>query len=96
MDSKYQIYKYLDEEKRIVGLTIDEVIPVGFVLIMAFLLKILLLGILMAAALFSLVRHLKKNRGRCALLSVIYWNTNETVGKMIFHSFPPASKRYWV
>lgn len=96
MDSKYQIYKYLDEEKRIVGLTIDEVIPIGLALMIAFLMKVLLIGILMAAAIFSLVRRLKKNRGRCALLSVIYWNGNESVGKMIFHSFPPAVKRYWV
>ena len=96
MDSKYQIYKYLDEEKRLVGLPIDEVIPIGLVLIIAFLMKMLLVGILLAAAIFGAIRGLKKNRGRCALLSIIYWNGNDLVGKTIFRSFPPSSKRYWV
>lgn len=96
MDSKYQIYKYLDEEKRIVGLTLDEFIPILLVFIIAFLAKLLLVGILVAAAIFSVMRSIKKKRGRCALLSLIYWNSNKSVGKLLFSAFPPSSKRYWI
>lgn len=93
---KYIIFKYLDEEKRILGLPLDEFIPIASLITFGFIAKFLLLGIFLSAALFGFMRSLKKNRGRCALLSIIYWNGNDSVGKTLFPSFPASSDRYWV
>lgn len=93
---KYIILKYLDEERRILGLPIDEFIPITVIIVFGFIAKFLMLGILLSAVLFASVRSIKKNRGRCALMALIYWNGNESVGKTLFRSFPKSSDRYWI
>lgn len=93
---QYVIFKYLDEERRILGLPLDEFIPITLLIIFGFMTKLLIVGILASGLLFAFMRNLKKNRGRCALLSLIYWNGNESAGKTLFPSFPPSAERYWV
>lgn len=93
---KYLIFKYLDEETRFVGLPLDEFIPVVFFIVFGFVAKLLILGILFAASTVFFLKSLKKKRGRSALLYMIYWHGNESVGNTLFPSFPKSTERYFI
>lgn len=91
--NKYIIFKYLDEETRIVGLPLDEFIPVVIFIAFGFLSKLLMFGILCAALTVLFLKKLKRSRGKSALLAILYWHGNESVGKTIFPSFPKSTDR---
>lgn len=94
--NKYLIFKYLDEETRVIGLPLDEFIPAVLFVVFGFFVKILPLGILCAVASVMFLKHLKKNRGKSALLFILYWHGNEMVGKTLFPSFPKSTERDFI
>lgn len=93
---KYVMLKYLDEEEKIMGLPVDEFIPVSLILLFSFICKILFVGLVLSFLTVKLMRHFKHNQGRGFLFIVCYWNLNAEVGKALFSSFPSATERYYI
>jgi conjugal transfer pilus assembly protein TraL len=91
---QYKICKYLDEQYRIIGLPLDEFIPLAIILVMSFLFKLLIVGILLMVVCWRLMRHFKKGMGSAALLVSIYWHMCGS--QAAFRALPDSTKRYWV
>ena len=93
--NQYVICTCLDESFRIAGLTLDEFIPIVFLLLMGFLTRGL--GIAIIAALFWVIglRSLKRGKGSAVLLLMLYRHTSPEVGGILFPSFPPSTQKYW-
>ena len=92
----YRIYKNIDKESRIVGLTLDEFIPVMSVLILGFVMKVLLLAMVASTVIVLLLRHVKKGRRGHFLLNLLYWYAPDFVVKHHFSVTPAAEKRFWL
>lgn len=93
---KYMMLQYLDEEEKIIGLPIDEFIPVACILVLSFFCKILLTGVIISFCFVKIMRRLKQNKGKGFLYILAYWHGNELVGKVIFPSFPKSTDRYFI
>ena len=91
---KYRICRYLNVELRVMTLTLDEIIPIGFLLFMGLVIGHFAMMLIAAALCFLGIRKLKKGRGQGVLMSLLYWYSDD-LGKLLFRKFPPASKRYW-
>lgn len=95
-DKKYVILKFLDEEDKIMGLPIDEFIPILIIIITGFLCKFLLEAVLLAFLTMRFMRKIKRSKGKGFLFILAYWHGNEAVGKRLFPSFPKATERYFI
>ncbi|MCX7125446.1 MAG: type IV conjugative transfer system protein TraL [Gammaproteobacteria bacterium] len=73
-DKKYIILKFLDEEEKILGLPIDECIPVVGIIIIGFLAKFLIISIVLAFIVTKLMRRAKHSNGKGFLFVLAYWN----------------------
>ncbi len=95
-EAKYLMLQYLDEEEKIIGLPIDEFIPVACILVLSFFCKCLLTGVIIAFFTARIMRHFKQSRGKGFLFITAYWHGNELIGKIIFPSFPKSTDRYFI
>lgn len=95
-NAKYIMLQYLDEEEKIIGLPIDEFIPVACILVLCFVCKMLLTGTIIAFFVIKIMRHLKQSQGKRFLFILVYWHGSDWVGKTIFQSFPKSTERYFI
>ena len=95
-NAKYMMLQYLDEEEKIIGLPIDEFIPVACILGLCFIGKMLLTGAIIAFLTLKIMRQLKQSQGKGFLFILLYWHGSEWVGKTLFHAFPKSTERYFI
>lgn len=94
--AKYIMLQYLDEEEKIIGLPIDEFIPSVCILVLSFICKMLLTGVIIAFVIIKIMRQLKRSQGKGFLFILAYWHGSEWVGKTLFQSFPKSTERYFI
>ena len=91
---KYAICKLLDQEKRIIGLPLDEFIPALVIGIFFLISGVPILSVFVGAAWVFALRLLKKGQGSGFLLRQIFWFSPSAIFK--FLTMTPASfKRHW-
>lgn len=96
MTDKYRFPKCLDEEKRVVGLPLDEAIVVIGVFLVSFYLGMTVVGIVVAAAAWMGLRHLKKGENTFFLLYMSYWTLPKEISGVLFRKTPTSKIREWV
>lgn len=93
--NQYVICSCLDGDWRIMGLTLDELIPMLLFCLIGFLAKILMIMLVLAGAWYYGLRLLKKGQGSAALLLLFYRHASPEMAKSLFRAFPSYTKRYW-
>lgn len=89
----YRINRYLDEQRRLIGLALDECIPMLMFLVLGFCLRQIMVSIILMMGWFVLIRILKKGKGSAALLVTLYWHM---VGSpYCFQGLPDSTQRVW-
>tara|TARA_R110000868_G_scaffold189380_2_gene432300 strand:+ start:5137 stop:5424 length:288 start_codon:yes stop_codon:yes gene_type:complete len=71
--NKYYIPKYIDEPARIVVFTVDEVLVMAFVMVIAFVLGHELMGLIFAAITYGIYTKFKKQESSAFLQRRLYW-----------------------
>lgn len=92
----HKIYARLDEPRRVVGLTLDELIPMGFIGVMCFLTHYYLTGMAILALTHATLKYFKQGRGFEHLLSRIFWVMPGSAHKIAFKRTPEFVKRHFV
>lgn len=92
------ILRYLDEPKRILGLTLDDfaigVFTIFFVMFSSNKIKFLMFFI--GIGVRMIVRKIKKGNPPNYLLLLMYWYFPHSLTKYLFRDLPPSHQRYWV
>lgn len=91
----YRVFSHLDNPRRILSLTIDELVValIGVMLLVASNHK-LLVGVF-TFLLFSVLRRFKKGNGPRALLVQIYWYLPNPISQWLVTSLPASYLRVW-
>lgn len=95
MESFYKVVSHLDEPKRYISLTIDElcIVVLGLMLLTTSNHKFLV-GIL-SLVIYSFLKYLKKGHGPRFLLIQIYWHMPDMIAKLIVPKLPKSYYRLW-
>ena len=92
----YRINKRVDEETRLLGLPLDESIPMLMIVLSAFLLKALLMGAVLAMICVVIIKHLKKGHGSQFLLNKLYWYCPKYIIKHHLIITPASEDRFFL
>lgn len=92
MSNKYFICKKIDEPRRFVGLTLDEIVPIVTISVLGFILGSMITGFVSAGIVWGLIRHFKKGQGTGWLLSLLYWH----LPLPLFSKTPASAARHWL
>ena len=91
----YRLVSHLDEPKRYLSLTLDELSIAVLGLMLLVLSSHKLLVCVFALFLFGVLKHLKKGRGPRFLVVLAYWHLPDAVTQMIVPKLPASHKRLW-
>jgi len=94
-EAKYKICRLVDQQIRIVGLPIDEALPVGILCGVGLFVGQLLVMMVIAVVYWFTIRHFKKGQGSSFLLNVLYWFLPGVIMSAVFKTLPTSSIRYW-
>ena len=75
-DSKYYIPKYIDEPFKVVIFTIDEVVLILAIMMIAFIVGYVIIGIAVTTVCCALYRKLKAQESSAFIRRYIYWHYN--------------------
>ncbi|MDF1756933.1 MAG: type IV conjugative transfer system protein TraL [Legionellaceae bacterium] len=91
----YRVISSLDEPKRYMSLTIDELLiaALGLMLLVTSNHK-LLVGAL-GFGLYTFLKHLKQGHGPRFLLIQLYWHMPDPISKIAVSNLPPSYYRVW-
>lgn len=91
---RYYMPKHLDEPMKLFLLPLDEflALAIPFVLI-GFFCRNMVLGLLLGAILFWLIRIVKKDQGQHYLVNLVYWYLPEVIR---FRATPPSHIRHYL
>lgn len=92
----FRIPKHLNHGKRIVGLPRDEVLPAFIVFAVFFIAKHQIVGFILAATWFLLLRRIKVQYGHNIIALSIYWWGNPQINRRFFKRTPASERRYWL
>lgn len=93
---QYHVPQYLNQPYTFGGFPLDEVIPMGILGLLAFILvSNKLLAIALPLGWFLLVRKLKKNQGSAYLRVLLYWHLS-IVAKVFFPKTPLSTDTFWM
>lgn len=98
------IFQYLQQERRLFGATLDEVIPIIILFLFFLVLGSPYIGLILSAAWFFFIRKIKKGLGSKYLIAIIYWYCPalkyKRQGKTFYKTFlvktPPAELVHWI
>ena len=94
-ERKYYICHLIDQQMRIVGLPVDEAVPIAVIMGLGFLFGQLVFALLAAIGFWALIRHLKKGQGSSFLFNALYWFLPGDIMSAVFKKLPSSSIRYW-
>ena len=94
--SLYQILSHLDQPKRYLSLTIDELIITSTGFIMLALTNHKIIGTVISLLLLSTLRHLKKGASPKVLLVLMYWYFPHGLTQFLLPQLPASHQRIWV
>ena len=98
-EQKYNMFKvcrFINEPKRYLGCTKDEIIPAMLIMMMGVSTNILLFALIGSACWIGGVKYLKRRFGMAFLMVFWYWNTSKTLSRLAFKNTPPSENKYWI
>lgn len=95
--AKFTIMQKIDDPKRYMGLTIDELVPILLCTFLGWNTLGPLYGFSAATLAWIGIRYLKKGRGLGWLIGLLYWHLPTSILKgVLFKKTPDASNRHWL
>jgi conjugal transfer pilus assembly protein TraL len=91
-----QILRYLDEPRRIIGLTLDDCIIGGFTIFFVLFSSSKILMMLAGIGVRTGVQKMMKGNSPSYLLVLMYWHFPHAITKYFIRNLPASHKRYWV
>lgn len=92
----YTVSRRLNEPKRYIGCTIDELVPAVIALMLGMASSSLLLSASFAAFWIISLKRLKKRYGMSFLSVVIFWKTDKYLSQSIFKKTPPSEYKNYL
>lgn len=92
-NQKYINFKWLDQETRILGMPLDESIPLIILCVGGLLLNQLFIGGLLGGGWVVFLKTMKRGNDAAWLISVIYWYAGIRV---FFRKIPSAMFIHWI
>lgn len=92
----YRLVSHLDEPKRILTLTLDELAVAVLSMMLLVVSNHKLLVGLLGLLLYAVLRALKQGRGPRFLLVLAYWYLPYGVSQMFVSNLPPSHARVWI
>lgn len=93
---RYHINQRLDEPRRVIGMTLDEGVPMIALFILGFLIHFPVAGLIASAGAVALIKWVKRGQGTYFLLNICYWHSIHWVSRGVLIKIPPAEKRFWL
>lgn len=93
--NRYEFPATLSDEKRYVGLPLDELVVCLPLALLAIFANMWIFGPTLAAAYIGM-RHLKKGKGSSYLINLAYWFLPTTLMRFFISVLPESFKRHWV
>lgn len=94
--SKYEFLNYIDAPKRILTLTIDEMVVAITDVLLLIVSNQKILVFIFGFVLFALLRITKKGEGPRALLVQMYWYLPSALTRYFLPTLPPSHYRVWL
>lgn len=93
-ETKYYIPRFLNEPKRFILFTLDELIGLILALVIfAWILDALIIGLIMGSAIVMGLKKIKGEEGLLALYAIAYWYLPRL---MPYRLIPASYLRHWV
>ena len=91
----YRVSRFLNQPRRVMGCTTDELIP-GLVLLMTGMCTCwLFTALLVMGSWLFVIKYLKRKYGSAFLLVNLYWHTSQPVSKNALPNTPPSEYKHW-
>ena len=95
-DDFYRVSRFLNQPKRTLGCTMDELIPALIFLGVGLFLSWLITGLVLSAGWILTLKHFKRKYGASFLLVNLYWYTSKEISKNAFKNTPPSEYKFWM
>ena len=92
----YRLVGHLDEPKRILTLTLDELVVAALSMMLPVVSSHKLLVGLLGLLLYAVLRGLKQGHGPRFLLVLAYWHLPYGVSQLFVPNLPPSHARVWI
>lgn len=92
----YSVCRFLNEPKRYVGCTKDELFPALGILLLGMITGYLFCSMAISAIWIFGVKYLKRRYGSAFLLVGVYWYTSSAISNKVFNQTPPSELSYWL
>lgn len=92
----FNFLRYLDEPKRVMGLTLDDCIIGGLGLFLAMVGRHPILIGLLSFGVRTFIKRLKKGRAPSYLIELMYWYLPHPISRILLKRLPASYKRYWM
>lgn len=93
---QYHFPETLNQQKRIIGLPPEETFVIVACAGIGLLCDMFIVMLFVAAALWLLIRHLKKGQGTWWLLNLLYWYLPTALLRVQFRRVPDSGNRHWM
>ncbi|EGT4277885.1 type IV conjugative transfer system protein TraL [Cronobacter sakazakii] len=94
-EDKYYFPETLNQQTRVLGLPVDELIIVAPLAILGVMYNMSTVLSIIAGLLWWLIRYLKKGQGSYWLLNFCYWHLPSLIFRVTFRRIPDSSFRHW-
>ena len=92
----FSIPHYIDQGRIIMGFPADEIIPALAIFFLFAMKNYMVTGLLCAAALFVVLRRIKRSQGENVIALTFFWFTPDKLSSSFFKRTPTADKKYWL
>ncbi|AOE42642.1 conjugal transfer pilus assembly protein TraL [Pantoea sp. AN62] len=93
---QYQFPETLNQQKRLAGLPTEEAVLIIACGVIGFFCDMFIVMLIVAGALWLLVRHLKKGQGTWWLMNLLYWYLPTALLRLQFRRVPDSGNRHWM
>jgi len=94
-ENKYNFPETLNQQTRIFGLPIDELIVIAPLTLLGVAFNMSTAMGIVSGFLWWLIRYLKKGQGSYWLLNFCYWHLPDLIFRITFKMIPDSSFRHW-
>jgi len=93
---QYKFPETLNQQKRLGGLPTEEAVLILACAGIGLLCDLFIVMLIVAGALWLLVRHLKKGQGTWWLMNLLYWYLPTALLRLQFRRVPDSGNRHWM
>lgn len=95
-NERYIIYHRINDPHRILGLPLDEAIPILLVTGLFWYVGAMVAGFMISAVFFVAIRHFKQGQGSGWLKSLAYWFLPDFCFRLSLSMTPASFRRFWI